>query len=153
MVEVIDSFSIERIISYLLCQGEYIYYKKRMYNILYSNAVRPVMCWSWNFPTIRHTKSWGLDSLNELNTSTFYWSVSIKPGKCVYCICVFGKQNTTQYRNSFKPENRGGGKFDTQKNNSMSEQFQPKNRGGGKLNTQNTHIQYTHFPGLIETLQ
>ena len=30
--------------------------------------------------------------------------------------------------NSFKPENRGGGKFDTQKNNSMSEQFQPKNR-------------------------
>ena len=89
MVEVIGSFSIERIISYLLCQGEYIYYKKRMYNILYSNAVRPVMCWSWNFPTIRHTKSWGLDSLNELNTSTFYWSVSIKPGKCVYCICVF----------------------------------------------------------------
>ena len=55
--------------------------------------------------------------------------------------------------NSFKPENRGGGKFDTQKNNSMSEQFQPKNRGGGKLNTQNTYIQYTHFPGLIETIQ
>jgi len=27
MVEVMGSFSIERIISYLLCQGEYIYYK------------------------------------------------------------------------------------------------------------------------------
>ena len=39
------------------------------------------------------------------------------------------------------------------KKTTQCRKFQPKNRGGGKLNTQNTHIQYTHFPGLIETLQ